>query len=79
MNEDVVYSVSKIVGFSPLEIILISALVIVVGVFWRFIVKMVREMIDAVNNNTQALNEIKGEMKETRDEMARKLKKAGKP
>lgn len=71
MNDEIVNSASKIIGFSPLELVLMGAVTTVVTVFWRFILRQSKESTDAINNNTSALRELK-------DEFGRKIKKVNK-
>lgn len=71
MNEDVVYSAARIVGFTPLELVLLSTIAIIAIALWRFVLKESKESTQAINNNSAILKELK-------DEFARKLRKATK-
>ena len=72
MKEEIVYTASKIIGFTPLELVLMTSIGIVVTVLWRFVLKQSKESSDAINNNTLALNKLS-------EGMVRKIRKATKP
>lgn len=72
------YTVSDIMKFTPLEIVLFGAIAVGAAIFWKFVSQTVHKMIEAIHkldktveNNTQALTGVK-------DELARKLTKATK-
>lgn len=60
----------KMVGFSPLEVILLLAIGGMALRFWMFLTKESKDSTLAINNNTKAIEELRKDM------VMRKVKKA---
>lgn len=59
MNDKIIEGVAHSTGFSPLEIVLMAAVVGMFIILLRILIKTIREVVQAVTNNTAALDSFK--------------------
>ena len=55
MEDKVIEGVSQSTGFSPLEIVLMSVVAILFTVFMRYVIKTTKEIITAMSDNRNAI------------------------
>lgn len=79
MNEQVIEAAAAYTGFTPWELILMSAVVGLFAFLWRMYAesrKLHRESIEAMNNSTHAINNNTTAFKEFKTEIAGMIKES---